>query len=89
MTFSIKQSIANINLRLSNLKQLSSAQKNSTKGKKQSEQHKTNIVTNLQSKLATASLSFKDVLEIRTQVTYCNILVIIVLTSNFYIEYES
>jgi syntaxin 5 len=37
-------------------------------GSKQATEHSSNVVVSLQSKLANTSMSFKDVLEIRTEV---------------------
>lgn len=38
-------------------------------GSKQATEHSSNVVVSLQSKLANTSMSFKDVLEIRTEVS--------------------
>jgi len=71
LTFIIKQDIANINHQIASL-QAHLKQKNAQRGKapsnKQVEEHNANVVMLLQSKLASTSMSFKDVLEIRTQV---------------------
>jgi DNA-binding transcriptional regulator YiaG len=39
-------------------------------GSKQATEHSSNVVVSLQSKLANTSMSFKDVLEIRTEVKF-------------------
>jgi len=70
LTFIIKQDIANINKHIAGLQTYVKAQKNQTAKKplgKQVEEHNHNVVMLLQSKLANTSMSFKDVLEIRTQ----------------------
>lgn len=68
LTFIIKQDIANINKQLATLQAyVKSQQGNRTTGSKQIEEHNANVVTLLQSKLMSTSMSFKDVLEIRTQ----------------------
>lgn len=66
LTFIIKQDIAHINKSIAALQ----AYVKSTKaagGLKQIEEHNSNVVMLLQSKLAATSMSFKDVLEVRTQ----------------------
>lgn len=69
LTYIIKQDIANINRQIaalqSFLKKHNGGSK-STEGK-QIDEHNSNIVMMLQSKLANTSMSFKDVLEVRTQ----------------------
>ncbi len=70
LTFIIKQDIANINKQLSDLQSHVKQQKAVTKSgpSKQIDEHNSNVVTLLQSKLASTSINFKEVLEIRTQV---------------------
>jgi syntaxin 5 len=64
LTYIIKQDIANINKQIASLQ----AYVKSTKGTtKQVDEHNSNVVMLLQSKLVSTSMSFKDVLEIRTQ----------------------
>ncbi|KAI0931828.1 hypothetical protein AcW1_000876 [Taiwanofungus camphoratus] len=71
LTYIIKQDIANINKQIASL-QLYVKQHNgqgtskSAEGK-QLEEHNHNVVMLLQSKLADTSMTFKDVLEVRTQ----------------------
>ncbi|KAF8640741.1 hypothetical protein AX17_000392 [Amanita inopinata Kibby_2008] len=69
LTFIIKQDIAHINKQIAALqayvKQRNSGSK--TFESKQIDEHNNNVVMLLQSKLATTSMTFKDVLEIRTQ----------------------
>ncbi|KIK07501.1 hypothetical protein K443DRAFT_673412 [Laccaria amethystina LaAM-08-1] len=70
LTFIIKQDIANINKQIAALqsyvKQRNTQTSSSAEGK-QIDEHNNNVVMLLQSKLATTSISFKDVLEVRTQ----------------------
>ncbi|KAG1760365.1 t-SNARE [Suillus occidentalis] len=70
LTFIIKQDIANINRQIAALqsyvKQRNVQSSKSSEGK-QIEEHNHNVVMMLQSKLANTSMSFKDVLEVRTQ----------------------
>ena len=71
LTFIIKQDIASINKQIASL-QAFLKQRQSVNSKnpsnKQVEEHNANVVMMLQSKLASTSMSFKDVLEVRTQV---------------------
>ncbi|KAJ9052689.1 Integral membrane protein SED5 [Entomophthora muscae] len=67
LTFAIKQEIATINQQLAALQQTTKTQNNLAVSSKQQEQHNANVVATLQSQLATASMSFKDVLEIRSE----------------------
>lgn len=77
LTFIIKQDIANVNRQIaslqSHLKQRNAQGASRTTEGKQMDEHSHNVVMMLQSKLATTSMTFKDVLEVRTQV--CLILV--------------
>ncbi|KAH7885975.1 t-SNARE [Phlebopus sp. FC_14] len=71
LTYVIKQDIANINRQIAALQSFvkqrhTSGGSRSTEGK-QIDEHNHNVVMMLQSKLATTSMSFKDVLEVRTQ----------------------
>jgi len=70
LTYVIKQEIASINKQIATL-QAFVKQQNASKGgrgsSKEVEEHNNNVVMLLQSKLANTSMSFKDVLEIRTQ----------------------
>jgi len=69
LTFIIKQDIAGINKQIAALQ--SYVKQRNTQGKsieaKQIDEHNNNVVMLLQSKLATTSMTFKDVLEVRTQ----------------------
>lgn len=71
LTFIIKQDIANINKQIAALqsytKQRNASSATKTPEGKQIEEHNHNVVMLLQSKLADTSMTFKDVLEIRTQ----------------------
>ncbi|KAF8338036.1 t-SNARE [Cantharellus anzutake] len=69
LTFIIKQDIANLNKQISALQSYVKQQKagNKSGSSKQIDEHNTNVVTLLQSKLASTSINFKEVLEIRTQ----------------------
>jgi len=70
LTYIIKQDIANINKQIASLqayvKQRNVQNSKSPEGK-QLDEHNHNVVMLLQSKLADTSMTFKDVLEIRTQ----------------------
>lgn len=67
LTFIIKQDIAKLNKQIAMLQDYTKHQKQISK---QATEHTSNVVVALQSKLADTSMSFKDVLEIRTEVTY-------------------
>ena len=72
LTYIIKQDIANINKQIAALQSYvkqRNAQNNKSPEGKQLEEHNHNVVMLLQSKLADTSMTFKDVLEIRTQVS--------------------
>ncbi|KAJ2964636.1 hypothetical protein NQZ79_g428 [Umbelopsis isabellina] len=64
LTYIIKQDIAKLNKQIAMLQSYTKEQKN---GSKQATEHSSNVVVSLQSKLANTSMSFKDVLEIRTE----------------------
>jgi syntaxin 5 len=71
LTFIIKQDIANINKQIAGLQSYVKQRNNQGSSKsmegKQLDEHHSNVVMLLQSKLANTSMGFKDVLEIRTQ----------------------
>lgn len=67
LTYIIKQDIAHLNQQIAQLQTLTRASLQSS-GKQVSE-HNNNVLMMLQSKLADTSIGFKDVLEIRTQVS--------------------
>jgi len=71
LTYIIKQDIANLNKQIATLqayvKQRNTQNTLKTPESKQLDEHNHNVVMLLQSKLADTSMSFKDVLEIRTQ----------------------
>ncbi|CDZ96706.1 SNARE protein SED5/Syntaxin 5 [Phaffia rhodozyma] len=75
LTYIIKQDISDLNTQIASLQQLTksanaanaSSSGSSGSGKKQVEEHNSNVVMLLQSKLADMGMGFKDVLEIRTQ----------------------
>ncbi|KAG6862170.1 hypothetical protein C0995_004252 [Termitomyces sp. Mi166 len=71
LTFIIKQDIAHINKQIAALqahrKQQNAQGANKTVEGKQIDEHHNNIVMMLQGKLANTSMTFKDVLEVRTQ----------------------
>ena len=73
LTFIIKQDIAHINKQIAALqahrKQQNAQGANKTIEGKQIDEHHNNIVMMLQGKLANTSMTFKDVLEVRTQVS--------------------
>ncbi|CAG8540259.1 1314_t:CDS:2 [Ambispora leptoticha] len=64
LTFIIKQDIAKLNKQIALLQQYVREHK---RYNRQADEHSSNVVVMLQSKLANTSMSFKDVLEIRTQ----------------------
>jgi len=73
LTYIIKHDIAAINKQLADLQAYNKAQ---GKGKasrgnpgEKAEEHRGNVVTLLQTKLAGATTSFQDILEVRTQVS--------------------
>lgn len=68
LTYIIKQDIAHLNQQIAQLQAFTRSNLNSANGSKQVSEHNNNVVMMLQSKLADASIGFKDVLEIRTQV---------------------
>ncbi|PPQ71121.1 hypothetical protein CVT24_009857 [Panaeolus cyanescens] len=69
LTFIIKQDIANINKQIAGLQSYVKQRHGASTSPeaKMIDEHNSNIVMMLQSKLATTSMTFKDVLEIRTQ----------------------
>ncbi|KAA1468054.1 t-SNARE [Dentipellis sp. KUC8613] len=70
LTFVIKQDIANVNKQIATLQAHVKQQKSQGKASaeaKQIDEHNHNVVMLLQNKLAETSMTFKDVLEIRTQ----------------------
>ncbi|KAG8880541.1 cis-Golgi t-SNARE syntaxin [Tulasnella sp. 331] len=67
LTFIIKQDIAHINKSIAALQAYTKSRNVSASGSKQVEEHNNNVVMLLQSKLASTSMTFKDVLEVRTQ----------------------
>jgi len=71
LTFVIKQDIAGINKQIATLqadvKQRKAQSSSKSAEEKQIEEHSHNVVVLLQNKLADTSMTFKDVLEIRTQ----------------------
>lgn len=71
LTYIIKQDIAHLNKQIASLqayvKQRNAGNTSSVENK-QVEEHTNNVVMLLQSKLANTSVTFKDVLEVRTQV---------------------
>ncbi|KAG8859573.1 cis-Golgi t-SNARE syntaxin [Tulasnella sp. 330] len=72
LTFIIKQDIAHINKSIAALQAYTKSRNVSASGSKQVEEHNNNVVMLLQSKLASTSMTFKDVLEVRTQVSKTN-----------------
>ncbi|KAI9258869.1 t-SNARE [Phascolomyces articulosus] len=64
LTFIIKQDIAKLNKQIAMLQEYT---KNQRQPSKQANEHTSNVVVSLQSKLADTSMCFKDVLEIRTE----------------------
>ena len=74
LIYVIKHDIAELNNDIGNLQTFVKQRKSNTrgKGKKEVEEHSDNVVVLLQSKLASTSMGFKDVLELRTQVFVLN-----------------
>lgn len=80
LTYIIRQDIASLNTQIASLQSYVRSQKpaqasssNAGAGKGQVEEHNNNVVMMLQSKLAEMGMGFKDVLELRTQVSlYCD-----------------
>ena len=71
LTYIIRQDIASLNTQIASLQSYVRAQKPSGSGggKGQVEEHNSNVVMLLQSRLANMGMGFKDVLELRTQVS--------------------
>ncbi|PWN34791.1 t-SNARE [Meira miltonrushii] len=72
LTYIIKHDIAAINKQLSDLQSFNKQQKlqaggGKGKGAEKADEHRGNVVTLLQTKLANATTSFQDILEVRTQ----------------------
>jgi len=75
LTYIIKQDISDLNSQIASLQHLTKASSANPPSKKagtskQVEEHNSNVVMLLQSKLANMGMGFKDVLEIRTQVSW-------------------
>lgn len=74
LTYIIKQDISDLNTQIGQLQQITKSGSDGKSGggkkkeAKQVEEHNSNVVVLLQSKLAEMGIGFKDVLEIRTQV---------------------
>ena len=71
LTFIIKQDLANINKQILSLQNFVKQRKqNAAKSAEtnQIHEHNNNVVVLLQNRLASTSITFKDVLEVRTQV---------------------
>ncbi len=76
LTYIIRQDISSLNTQIAQLQQYvrSTSSGGSTSGNKgrsggQVDEHNTNVVMLLQSRLANMGIGFKDVLELRTQVS--------------------
>jgi syntaxin 5 len=71
LTFIIKQDIAGINKQIAALQSYVKDRQGSSSSSegKMVDEHNSNVVMMLQSNLATTSMTFKDVLELRTQVS--------------------
>lgn len=76
LTYIIKQDIAHVNKQIASLqayvKQRHGGSTSSVETK-QIDEHTNNVVMLLQSKLVNTSVTFKDVLEVRTQVRCCRL----------------
>lgn len=64
LTFQIKQSLSSLNSDIASLQQVVKGNRNKPA---QMNQHSENVVVSLQNSLANTSMTFKDILEIRTQ----------------------
>ena len=72
LTYIIRQDIASLNTQIASLQSYVRSQKTgSSKGSAggQVDEHNSNVVMLLQSRLANMGMGFKDVLELRTQVS--------------------
>ena len=71
LTYVIRQDISSLNTQIASLQSYIRAQKQPqvAAGKGQVEEHNSNVVMMLQSRLADMGMGFKDVLELRTQVS--------------------
>jgi syntaxin 5 len=73
LTYIIRQDIASLNTQIGSLQSYVRSQKEGKHGVKggaaQVDEHNTNVVMLLQSRLANMGMGFKDVLELRTQVS--------------------
>lgn len=67
LTYIIKRDIAGLNGQIAKLQQLTGNTRGSAGKGKQAEEHNSNVLVMLQGQLASTSLGFKDVLEVRTQ----------------------
>lgn len=75
LTYIIRQDISSLNAQIAQLQQhlrasqaAAAAGKGKAKAEGQVEEHNSNVVMMLQSRLASMGMGFKDVLELRTQV---------------------
>lgn len=71
LTYIIRQDISSLNTQIASLQSYIRSQKqpsNKGKGTGEVEEHNSNVVMLLQSRLAEMGMGFKDVLELRTQV---------------------
>lgn len=69
LTYIIRQDISSLNTQIASLQSYVRSQKpGASAGKGQVEEHNSNVVMLLQSRLANMGMGFKDVLELRTQV---------------------
>ena len=67
LTYIIRQDIASLNQQIASLQSYVRGQKGQQKNGQQVEEHNSNVVMLLQSRLANMGMGFKDVLELRTQ----------------------
>lgn len=91
LTYIIRQDIASLNTQIGSLQsyvrtQKSGKQGGSAGGSGQVEEHNSNVVMLLQSRLANMGMGFKDVLELRTQVRSS---LSIIFACELMVEYES
>jgi syntaxin 5 len=65
----IKRDIASLNGQIASLQQQMKNDTQSSSSSKQALEHSSNVVVLLQSRLANTSMTFKNVLEVRTEVS--------------------
>jgi hypothetical protein len=92
LTYIIKQDIAGLNKSIAGLQAYTRQHGAGSSGnrnpeQKQADEHEANVVMLLQSKLANVSMTFKDVLEIRTQVSCTATMILLMNLTDSYLVY--